>query len=117
QELPRPARRTWPSRSCPEENIRSKEEYARTHPTKRRTEPCKEITITENRNKRDQRGTSADSGLRTRMSPRTSTSILERKKQSMASSGRQTMGSLSLNEVFRTTGTPVRLANSRISPQ
>ena len=42
--------------------------------------------------------------------PSTSTSIFVRKKQSSASSGRQTTGSFSLNEVFSTIGTPV---NSR----
>jgi hypothetical protein len=42
--------------------------------------------------------------------PMTSVSILVRKKQSNASSGLQTTGSFSLNEVFNTIGTPV---NSR----
>src|SRR5882762_5657934 len=47
--------------------------------------------------------------------PRTSASICVRRKQSSASSGRQTMGSLSLKDVFRTTGTPVWRSNSLIS--
>jgi len=50
-----------------------------------------------------------------RKSPRTSASICVRSKQSMASSGLQTIGSLSLNEVFSTTGTPVSSANAEIS--
>ena len=57
------------------------------------------------------------SGLAHQKSPRTRTSIFVRRKHSMASSGRQTIGSLSLNEVFSTTGTPVRFPNSRISRQ
>src|SRR5262245_31468402 len=40
--------------------------------------------------------------------PSTSTSILVRKKQSNASSGRQTTGSFSLNDVFSTMGIEVR---------
>src|SRR5260370_31710660 len=59
----------------------------------------------------------ARAGFVIRKPPRTRTSIWVRRKQSSASSGRQTMGSLSLKEVFRTTGTPVRLANSRMSRQ
>jgi hypothetical protein len=47
--------------------------------------------------------------------PSTSASICVRTKQSSASSGRQTMGSLSLKEVFSTTGTPVWRSNSEIS--
>ena len=47
--------------------------------------------------------------------PRTSTSILVRKKQSSASFGWQTTGSFSLNEVFRTIGIPVNSRNSLIS--
>ena len=39
--------------------------------------------------------------------PRTSTSILVRRKQSSASAGRQTTGSFSLKEVLSTIGTPV----------
>jgi hypothetical protein len=51
-------------------------------------------------------------------SPSTSASIPELKKVRMASVGVQTMGSpRKLNEVFITTGTPVRLANSRIKRQ
>src|SRR5216683_128919 len=50
-----------------------------------------------------------------RVLPRTRASICVRRKQSRASSGRQTMGSLSLKEVFRTTGTPVWRSNSLIS--
>src|ERR1700719_4269673 len=49
--------------------------------------------------------------------PITSTSIWVRRKQSSASSGRQTMGSLSLNDVFSTTGTPVRSPTERKSFQ
>ena len=41
--------------------------------------------------------------------PRTSRSILVRKKQSTASCGRHTMGSFSLNDVFNKIGTPVSL--------
>src|ERR1700730_13354287 len=52
-----------------------------------------------------------------RKSPRTKASIWVRKKQSMASSGRQTMGSLSLKEVLSTTGTPVRFSKALISCQ
>ena len=37
-----------------------------------------------------------------------SKSILVRRKQSRASSGRQTTGSFSLNDVFSTMGTPVK---------
>ena len=44
----------------------------------------------------------------TSQSSTTSTSIRVRRKQSSASSGRQTTGSFSLNEVFSTIGTPVR---------
>jgi hypothetical protein len=51
----------------------------------------------------------------TRKSPNTSASIFVRKKQSIASSGRQTIGSLSLNDVFSTTGTPVKSRNAEIS--
>ena len=46
-----------------------------------------------------------------------SVSMRVRKKHSMASAGLQTMGSLSLKEVFTTAGTPVKLPNSRISFQ
>ena len=38
-----------------------------------------------------------------------------RKKQSKASAGRQTTGSFSLKEVFKTIGTPVRAAKASIS--
>ena len=65
----------------------------------------------------DQRGTSARrQACASSMSPSTSTSIFVRRKQSMASSGRHTMGSLSLNEVFSTTGTPVRFAKLADQP-
>ena len=37
-----------------------------------------------------------------------------RRKQSSASAGLCTIGSFSLNEVFRTIGTPVRCSNARI---
>jgi hypothetical protein len=37
------------------------------------------------------------------------TSMLVFRKQSIASRGEQTIGSFSLNEVFKTTGTPVSL--------
>src|SRR6267143_182532 len=47
-------------------------------------------------------------GREMRKSPRTRASICVRRKQSIASSGRQTIGSLSLKEVLSTTGTPVR---------
>ena len=50
-----------------------------------------------------------------RKSPRTRASICVRRKQSRASSGRQTMGSLSLKEVLRTTGTPVRSRKAEMS--
>src|ERR1700676_2068018 len=50
-----------------------------------------------------------------RKSPSTSASIWVRKKQSIASSGRQTIGSVSLNEVFSTTGTPVKSRKAEIS--
>jgi hypothetical protein len=50
----------------------------------------------------------ADSGARsTKYDPNTRTSILVRRKQSRASSGRQTTGSFSLNDVLSTIGTPV----------
>src|SRR5580704_4430892 len=49
--------------------------------------------------------------------PITNTSICVRWKQSSASSGRQTIGSLSLKDVFRTIGTPVACSNVRISCQ
>ena len=49
------------------------------------------------------------------MSPMTSTSMLVRRKQSSASSGRQTTGSFSLNEVLSTIGTPVSSAKASIS--
>src|SRR5216684_1592751 len=52
-----------------------------------------------------------------RKSPITSASMRVRKKQSSASSGRQTIGSLSLNDVFNTTGTPVKSRNALISRQ
>ena len=47
--------------------------------------------------------------------PITKTSILVRRKQSSASSGRQTTGSFSLNEVLSTIGTPVRSRKLSIS--
>src|SRR5215475_5806038 len=46
--------------------------------------------------------------------PSTSTSILVRRKQSKASSGRHTTGSFSLNDVFSTIGTPVSRENASI---
>src|SRR5258708_21889752 len=52
-----------------------------------------------------------------RKSPSTSASICVRAKQSMASCGLHTMGSLSLNDVLSTTGTPVCCSNARISFQ
>lgn len=52
----------------------------------------------------------------TTQSPKTSTSILVRKKQSSASSGRHTTGSFSLNEVLSTIGTPVSSRNALIRP-
>ena len=51
----------------------------------------------------------------TTMSPITSMSILVRRKQSSASSGRQTIGSFSLNDVLSTSGIPVRSRNNSIS--
>src|SRR5882672_1481185 len=51
----------------------------------------------------DQCGPSVEADLRTNISPRTRTSIFVRRKHSIASSGRQTMGSLSLNDVLSTT--------------
>ncbi len=47
----------------------------------------------------------------------TSTSILVRRKQSSASSGRSTIGSFSLNDVLRSTGTPVSSPNRWMSVQ
>src|SRR5215831_13836523 len=52
-----------------------------------------------------------------RESPSTRASICVRKKQSMASAGLHTIGSLSLNEVFRSTGTPVCRSTSLSSLQ
>src|SRR5579864_7625920 len=49
--------------------------------------------------------------------PNTKTSILVRSKQAKASSGRQTIGSLSLNDVFSKTGTPVKSPKARMSRQ
>src|SRR5579863_2760995 len=49
--------------------------------------------------------------------PKTKTSILVRSKQAKASSGRQTIGSLSLNDVFSKTGTPVKSPKARMSRQ
>ena len=46
--------------------------------------------------------------------PITSISILVRRKQSSASSGRQTIGSFSLNDVLSTSGIPVRSRNASI---
>src|SRR5207245_11702147 len=46
--------------------------------------------------------------------PSTRTSIRVRRKQSSASSGLQTTGSFSLNEVLRTMGTPVRSRKASI---
>src|SRR5215469_1017906 len=46
--------------------------------------------------------------------PSTSTSIWVRRKQSRASSGLQTTGSFSLNEVLSTIGTPVSSRNASI---
>src|SRR5437588_4056340 len=54
------------------------------------------------------------SGLRTTWLPSTSTSIVVFWKVSTACSGVITIGSFSLNDVFRTTGTPVSLPNSPI---
>ncbi len=48
-------------------------------------------------------------------SPITSTSIFVRRKQSSASSGRQTTGSFSLNDVLSTIGTPLSAQNASIS--
>lgn len=53
--------------------------------------------------------------LSTKMSPSTSTSIFVLRKQSIASSGRQTTGSFSLKDVFSTSGTPVSASNARMS--
>ena len=55
-------------------------------------------------------------GRRIRKSPITSVSMWVRRKQLMASSGRSTMGSLSLNEVLTTAGTPVTAAASMSAP-
>src|SRR5262245_26487896 len=52
--------------------------------------------------------------LRTRNDPIASTSIRVRLKQSMASSGVQTIGSFSLKLVFKITGMPVRRSKARI---
>src|SRR5207253_4181100 len=52
-----------------------------------------------------------------RKSPITRASIWVRKKQSIASCGLHTIGSLSLNEVFSTTGIPVCRSTSLISFQ
>src|SRR5208282_1035158 len=61
---------------------------------------------------------SADDGFLSKTkSPRTRTSIRVRRKHSRASCGRQTIGSLSLNEVFKTIGTPVRWPTARKSFQ
>ena len=49
-----------------------------------------------------------------KVSPRTRTSILVRRKQSIASSGLQTTGSFSLKLVLSTMGTPVRSRNDCI---
>src|ERR1700730_951083 len=54
-------------------------------------------------------------GCAIRKLPSTNASIWVRWKQSRASAGRQTIGSLSLKEVFSTTGTPVCFSNSLIS--
>ena len=51
----------------------------------------------------------------TRNGPSTSVSMPVRLKQSSACSGVLTIGSLSLNEVFSTTGTPVSLSNALMS--
>src|SRR5437870_7357963 len=61
----------------------------------------------------DSPSSAEEAGLRTMALPSTRVFILVRRKHSMASSGWQTIGSFSLKEVFKTTGTPVRLANSR----
>src|SRR5260370_35934 len=50
-----------------------------------------------------------------RKSPRTRASICVRRKQSIASSGRQPIGSLSVKELLITTGTPVRSRRAEIS--
>ena len=50
-------------------------------------------------------------GLLTKKSPSTRVSIRVRKKQATASSGVHTMGSFSLNDVLRSTGTPDIFAN------
>src|ERR1019366_1766999 len=113
-----PARRIWPWRWYLAENIRSGEEYVQARPEKKRKHREYSAAMRKS-NLPGQSGTSepAVGSLRTKISPRTSTSIFVRRKHAIASSGRQTMGSLSLNEVFRTTGTPVRLPNPRISRQ
>src|SRR4029453_6382374 len=49
--------------------------------------------------------------------PRTRTPMGVRAKQSIASAGVQTIGSFSLKDVLRRTGTPVSLSNSEISRQ
>ena len=56
-------------------------------------------------------------GFSTTSRPSARTSICVRRKQSSPSSGRCTIGSFSLNEVFRSTGTPVSFSKVRISRQ
>ena len=57
----------------------------------------------------------ADASRSTTKSPSISKSIRVRRKQSKASSGRQTTGSFSLKEVFSTIGSPVRSRKASIS--
>src|SRR5215470_16610402 len=56
-------------------------------------------------------------GFVIRKSPSTNASICVRRKQSIASCGLQTIGSLSLKEVLSTTGTPVWCSTSLINFQ
>src|SRR6185369_2667232 len=53
--------------------------------------------------------------LRTAKFPRYSTSIFVLRKHSIASCGVQTIGSFSLNDVLRITGTPVNASKSEIN--
>ena len=64
---------------------------------------------------RDQDGALAHALRSITVSPSTSMSIFVRRKQSSASSGLQTIGSFSLNDVFSTIGTPVSRWNARMS--
>ena len=52
-------------------------------------------------------------GFSQKLSPMTSRSMCVRRKQSIASSGEQTMGSFSLKLVLTRTGRPVRASNAR----